>query len=159
MQLPANQLTKRFWRYGPLLFWLLVIFFASTNHFSKDNTTKTIGPFLQWAFSNFSEQTIDFIIILIRKSGHFIGYALLAFLAARALISSTKPWVHLNWFYWSLFIIIIYSITDEYHQSFEITRSASLQDCLIDIAGGLTYLIIYSLIRNKKLKKESIKNG
>lgn len=150
---------KRFWRYGPLLFWFLVIFFASTNYFNKDNTTKTVGPILHWAYSHFSEQTIDIIVILLRKAGHFTVYLLLAFFAVRALISSTKPWLSQNWFCWALLIIVLYSFSDEYHQSFEITRSASIYDCMIDIIGGLTYLIIFFIIRKKKLKKESIKNG
>lgn len=154
----ASQLNKRLWRYGPLLFWFLIIFFASTDQFSKENTSKTITPLLQWVFANFSEQTIDFLNIVIRKSGHFIGYAVLAFFAVRALVSSNKSWLSQNWFFWALLIVIFYSFIDEFHQSFGVSRTASLYDCIIDIAGGLTYLIVFSYLK-KKLKLESAQHG
>jgi VanZ family protein len=39
-------------------------------------------------------------------------------------------------------LVVVYALVDEYHQSFVPTRTASVFDSLIDIAGGLTAIII-----------------
>jgi len=42
----------------------------------------------------------------------------------------------------SLALIVVYALIDEYHQSFVPSRTASIFDSFIDIAGGLTALVI-----------------
>lgn len=84
-----------------------------------------------------------------------MGYAILAHFATRALLSSNKKWLKEYWVFWVFAIVFLCSLADEYHQSFEITRSASIYDSLIDIAGGLSYLILFSLLKKKKKKSES----
>jgi VanZ family protein len=37
---------------------------------------------------------------------------------------------------------VIYALLDEYHQSFVPSRTASIFDSMIDMAGGLTALLI-----------------
>jgi VanZ family protein len=44
-----------------------------------------------------------------------------------------------------LLIIVCYALLDEFHQSFVPSRTASLYDSAIDIAGGLTVLVILKL--------------
>jgi len=39
-------------------------------------------------------------------------------------------------------LIVVYALVDEYHQSFVPSRTASIFDSLIDMAGGLTALLI-----------------
>jgi len=38
--------------------------------------------------------------------------------------------------------VVVYAWIDEYHQSFVPSRTASIFDSLIDMAGGLTALLI-----------------
>jgi len=42
-----------------------------------------------------------------------------------------------------LLLVVIYGLLDEFHQSFVPSRTASIYDSMIDIAGGLTVLLIF----------------
>jgi len=80
--------------------------------------------------------------MITRKAAHFIEYAILGLLAARAFRTSERPAISSRWFLISLPIIVVYALMDEYHQSFVPTRTGSIFDSLIDMAGGLTALIL-----------------
>jgi len=82
--------------------------------------------------------TIHFIT---RKVAHFTEYAILGFLAARAFRTSPRPAISGRWFLISVAVIVVYALIDEYHQSFVPSRTASVFDSFIDMAGGLTALI------------------
>ncbi len=84
--------------------------------------------------------TIHFIT---RKLAHFTEYAILGFLAARAFRTSPR------WFLISAVLIVVYALLDEYHQSFVPSRTASIFDSLIDMAGGISALIFISRKRAK----------
>lgn len=85
-----------------------------------------------------------------RKLAHFTEYAILGFLAARAFLSSPRRAISSRWFLISLTIIVVYALMDEYHQSFVPTRTGSIYDSLIDIAGGLTALLVIRRIRRNR---------
>lgn len=82
---------------------------------------------------------------LTRKAAHFSEYAVLAFLARRAFISSSSSFIERNWFQLGLILVVVYALLDELHQRFEPTRTASIYDSAIDVAGGLTVLLICKL--------------
>lgn len=134
--------TRRVWRYGPLLLWLGFISFASTREFSAANTSQIVGPVLHWLFPGISEAQLAAAHFLTRKAAHFTEYALLAFLARRAFITSTQAFVQRYWFQLGLLLVVIYALLDEFHQSFVPSRTASIYDSAIDIAGGLTVLLL-----------------
>jgi VanZ family protein len=144
---------RRIWRYAPLLAWLGFIFFASTGEFSASNTSRIIGPLLRWLFPGISEEHLVLAHFITRKVAHFLEYAVLALLAARAFSSSSQQLLRRRWFQVSLLLIIVYSLSDEYHQSFVPTRGASIYDSFIDMAGGLTALLLYALWRRKRKMK------
>jgi VanZ family protein len=140
----------RVWRYAPLVLWMCLIFFASTGELSASNTSLIVRPLLLWLFPDISEARIDLAHFLVRKAAHFTEYAILALLAARALSGSFHDALRRRWFYVSLLLIIIYALTDEFHQSFVPSRTASIYDSLVDIAGGLTALVWFARRRRKK---------
>ncbi|HEX7997330.1 MAG TPA: VanZ family protein [Pyrinomonadaceae bacterium] len=143
---------RRLWRYGPLVLWMGFIWFASTGEFSADNTSRIIRPLLLWLFPDISPSKIAHAHFIVRKTAHFTEYALLAFLAARALAVSSRSVLRRNWFLISLLLIVFYALVDEYHQSYVATRTASIYDSLIDMSGGLTALLLYALWRRRKVK-------
>ena len=147
-------LRTRIWRYAPLLFWMAVIFFASTGTFSGDNTSRLLRPFLLWLFPEISEARIAFYHFLSRKLGHFTEYAVLGFLAARAFASSSRRLLHDHWVIASLILVVAYALLDEFHQSFVTSRTASVFDSLIDIAGGLFILICLNYFKRFQTKLE-----
>lgn len=80
--------------------------------------------------------------MITRKLAHFTEYTILGFLAARAFRTSKRPAINSRWFMISLTIVVVYALLDEYHQSFVPTRTGTIYDSLIDIAGGLTALLV-----------------
>ncbi|HYO91340.1 MAG TPA: VanZ family protein [Pyrinomonadaceae bacterium] len=145
---------RRLWRYGPLLLWMAFIWFASTGEFSAANTSRILRPLLVWLFPNISAGEIAHAHFLVRKAAHFIEYAFLAFLAARAFAASSRRVLREGWFFISLSLVVAYALIDEYHQSFVATRTASIYDSLLDMSGGLSALLLYTLWRKRNAKCE-----
>ncbi|HEX6649041.1 MAG TPA: VanZ family protein [Pyrinomonadaceae bacterium] len=129
-------------RYVPLVVWLAFISIASSDSFSAGNTSRIIAPLILWLFPNTTPETLAIVHFITRKLAHFTEYAILGFLAARAFRSSPRSAIHSRWFLISLALIVTYALLDEYHQSFVPSRTASIYDSMIDIAGGLTALLI-----------------
>jgi VanZ family protein len=125
------------------------IFFASTGAFSGANTSRIIRPLLLWLFPDISEEKIALVHFVTRKVAHFLEYAILGLLAARAFSSSSQPTLHRRWFFVSLLLVVLYALSDEYHQNFVQGRGASIYDSFIDMSGGLTALLLYALWRRK----------
>lgn len=140
---------RRVRRYAPLVVWMAFIFFASTGAFAGENTSRIIRPLLLWLFPEISEENIALVHFVTRKVAHFLEYALLALLAARAFSSSSQQPLRRHWFLISLLLVVLYSLSDEYHQSFVQGRGASIYDSFIDMSGGLTALLLYALWRRK----------
>ena len=134
---------RRLWRYGPLVLWLFFISFASTSEFSAANTSQIIRPILLWLFPNLSEARLTAIHFVTRKAGHFSEYAVLGFLARRAFITSSRGFLQRYWFPLGLLLVATYALLDEFHQSFVPSRTPSIYDSAIDVAGGLTVLLIF----------------
>jgi VanZ family protein len=129
-------------RYLPLIAWMVFISFASTGSFSAGNTSRIIGPFVLWLFPDTSQETLLVIHGVTRKLAHFVEYALLGILAARAFRGSPRRDLRERWFLVSLALVVVYALLDEYHQAFVPSRTGTIYDSLIDIAGGLTALLI-----------------
>lgn len=127
----------------------MFISFASTDEFSSINTSRFIGSFLLWLFPDLSESRLAAIHFLTRKAGHFTEYAILAFLARQALVTSSKAFIQRRWFELGLLLIVCYALLDEFHQSFVPSRTASIYDSATDVAGGLTVLLILKLYDNR----------
>jgi len=68
----------------------------------------------------------------VKKGGHIVGYALLAFTYWRALdFKGNKRWI-------AWLLAILYALTDEFHQSFVNGRHSTIWDVLLfDNLGAL----------------------
>jgi VanZ family protein len=149
---PANlpQPRRWLWRYGPLILWATLIFLGSTDLLSASHTGTILTRPLRWLFPHASDATLRTLHFLLRKAGHFSEYAILALLAARAFRTSTSELFRQRWFWISLLLVIAYALSDEFHQSFVPSRTASIYDCMIDSAGGLTALVLVARRRRRK---------
>lgn len=142
------------WRYGPLLLWIAFISFASTGEFSSDNSSRFIRPILLWLFPSISEGYLAGVHFVTRKASHLAEYAILAFLARRAFISSTNAFMRRWWFQLSLALVVLCSLLDEFHQSYDPSRTSSIVDCVIDVIGGLTVLLFFRSYRRRATGRE-----
>jgi VanZ family protein len=136
---------------------MAVIFFASTSEFSAANTAILIRPLLRWFFPHISDERVVLFHFLVRKAGHFTEYAVLGLLAVRAFSASSHTTLRRGWFLAALLLVSVYALSDEYHQSFVPTRTASIYDSFIDMAGGLTGLCLYAPTRRRKRKRVNAK--
>ena len=146
---------KSFLKYWlPVLIWLCVIFVGSTDVLSAEQTSRFVEPFLRWLKPDISSETLAQIHFFARKLGHIFEYALLAIFLWRALRSGANLRVKISilvivvWF-----VCAIFAATDEFHQSFIPSRTASPNDVVIDIFGvviGLTICMAFALRINRK---------
>lgn len=149
---------RHLWRYGPLLLWMAFIWFFSTAGFSSINTSRFLGPLLHWFFPNISEAQLATLHLLIRKAAHLTEYAILAFLARRAFVTSSKAFIKRHWFGLGLLIVACYALLDEFHQSYVPSRTASIYDSAIDVIGGLTVLLIFKFYERRGRTKKRNKS-
>jgi len=152
-ELSAWSWRNRLWRYAPLAGWIGFIFFASTGAMSASNTSRIIGPLFKWLFPGITEAQLLFVHFSVRKSAHFAEYAVLALLAARAFIPSTHGRLRRGWFIAALVLVAVVALLDEYNQSFNAARTGTIWDSLIDIAGGATALVVFSLWRARRHRR------
>jgi len=138
-------------RYGPLIIWAALIFIGSSSLLSASNTSSLLVRLLP----NVGESTLGIIQFVIRKGAHFLEYAILALLAARAFRTSSRELLRTRWVWASFLLVVFYSLSDEFHQSFVATRTGSIYDSLIDTAGGLTALILLAFRTRTKMRQDS----
>lgn len=82
---------------------------------------------------------------------HFVLYFILVILFILALKSWENKFNPNKILLYSLLFSLFYALLDEFHQSFIITRSASLSDLFVDVAGSLTALIVFYKFLKPKL--------
>ncbi len=90
----------------------------------------------------------------LRTIAHFSLFALLGGLMMAAMITSfshKKSLLYL--FVITLIMVLIYALSDEYHQTFVPGRSAQLIDIIVDFLGGFILSSIVGLIFNKNKPK------
>ncbi|HEX9264664.1 MAG TPA: VanZ family protein [Candidatus Binatia bacterium] len=121
----------------PFLVWASLIFAFSTDAFSSDNTAGILEPILRNVFPQLAARDIGRIHSLIRKFGHFSEYFLFARLLMRALRSEIGASRTLRQHALTILMTILYATSDELHQAFVPSRTASALDVLIDSIGGI----------------------
>ena len=153
---------RRFLKYWlPLLIWLGVIFVGSTNLMSAEQTSRFIVPFLLWLKPGMSPHTIWVVLVVMRKCAHVTEYAILALLLWRALRSIPALSMKMSISFGAVLIgSALFAATDEFHQSFVKSRTASVDDVLLDVGGVLLGLLIgASFARRHSKKRRSAAHG
>lgn len=84
------------------------------------------------------------IDVLLKKSGHAIGYAMLGFSYYYALPPRVSRFTRAGL---ALLMVFLFALSDEFHQSFVGGRTSSMRDVAIDMAGAsvaLAGVLLYS---------------
>ena len=156
---PIRRILLKYWL--PPLAWMVLIFSASADSQSYQHSAALFAPLLHWLFPQLSENRIELLHHLFRKTAHLTEYAVLALLLWRAIHHSRRPPVapkrlvspksddgrsEGGW-RWdeaglSLAIVFVYAASDEFHQVFVFSRTALVSDVCIDTAGGATGLLL-----------------
>lgn len=139
--------------YAPIVLWLVVIFFLSSPAGAMTETSRIIGPLLQFFFPDMPYETRQIIHGYVRKIAHFTEYSILAFLAVRAL-SMSAPGFLQKWRYILAIVFVAFIASlDEFNQSYEATRTGAFSDVILDISGGVAMLIFLWLIKQPKTRQ------
>ena len=139
----------------PVIVWMALIFLGSTDILSAEHTSRFLVPFLRWIDPHISWAALTAIQTVIRKLAHVTEYAILATLLWRAMRSGAPGQMKMS----ILFVLVwigcaLLAATDEFHQSFVPSRTASGNDVMIDICGALIGLTICIAVGTRKALKE-----
>ncbi len=152
---PPLSFPERLIRYWiPVGLMLSLMYFFSTDVFSSQHTARMI----EWLMKLFTDeaggQDLKEANFAVRKFAHFFEYAVLATLLFRAFrAESRKPW-KFSWAASTFLIILVWSLVDEFHQTFTKWRGGSLYDAMIDSAGGLFALVMIALYGRWKERRK-----
>lgn len=130
----------------PPFLWMAAIFIFSTDLFSAGNTGGIVAKIVLWFYPTISEHNLHTAHFLVRKAGHFSVYAVLAFLLIRAFRAGSNLRWRRQWAVYSFFMVGIYALLDEYHQTFTTSRTGSIYDSMIDLTGGACMLLVLWLL-------------
>ena len=119
----------------PAVAWAGVISSLSTDIFSSEHTSRFIIPVLRWLFPHWSNDTLELMHGIIRKSAHVTEYFIFSIFLLRAIRGKNREWT-LRWAVWAVVIAAGYAALDEFHQSCVPSRTASPWDALIDTVGA-----------------------
>ncbi len=142
----------------PVIFWMGIIFCMSTDAFSSDNTSRIIGPMLYLLFPGMSPDDVALLHGLIRKAGHVGEYFVLGILLFRAFRGASLQLWQLRWTIAALIIVVFYALSDEFHQSFVATRTASFFDAGIDSIGGILAQLVIVLWYHRCGNRRAVKS-
>ena len=139
----------------PAILWMALIFVGSTDLLSAEHTSRFLVPLLRWLDPQISWTALNEIQMAIRKLGHVTEYAILAALLWRAVRGVAGWQTKMS----ILFAVVgfgcaIFAVSDEFHQSFVSSRTASGNDVLIDISGSLIGLAICIVVAGRKVVRE-----
>lgn len=131
------------WR--PLaVLWAANIFTLSTSGFRSSRTRHALARL--FALLNISVPPDFFYAanLALRKSAHLLEYAIFSGLLYLSFRDPSQPRWQQSRAAWALVVAVTFSLTDEFHQTLVVGRSASLMDCFIDSTGALLALwVIY----------------
>jgi len=128
-------------RWIPVALWAACIWWFSGEAFSAKSTHNYIDPAIRFLFGDLSPAAIRLAHAAIRKTAHFLEYAILAMLLYRAVAlpgARTRPSVLAK----TVLYCALYASADELHQTFERTRTGSALDVALDATGATTGTLI-----------------
>jgi VanZ family protein len=121
----------------PVILGMLFIYWMSTEAFSSKSALRIIEPIIRFFAPSISRKEIIMINGVIRKAAHVIEYLVLGILLFRAFRAGSHERRWWRWAISSLAVVMLYAITDEFHQLHVTVRTASLVDVGYDTLGGL----------------------
>lgn len=138
----------------PVVIGVGVIALESTVLFGSQETSGPFRMLYQALFGPVSDADWDAIHFYIRKSGHFLGYGLLALAWLRAWWITLPKSVFLTDALLALLGTAMTASADELHQRFLPGRTGTPWDILLDCSGAIVLqLIVYLCMRILKPKQ------
>jgi len=132
---------------------MTAIFILSTGLFGESQTGGILEPVIRFLFPSASDAAVELIHHLIRKAAHFTEYAVLATLWFRALTRGSG--VPFRRAILTAFIIsAVYAASDEFHQYFVPSRTASVYDAMLDASGAAAACLFLHVMYNSSRREK-----
>jgi VanZ family protein len=114
--------------------WMVLIFSLSGESFAASRTLMVLQYFNHLFHLSLTQETLLLFNTVIRKTAHFGNYFVLGLLVNRAMAGGL---FRFTWrrACWTMLVGLLYALSDEYHQSFTLSRTASLYDSGLDFTG------------------------
>lgn len=122
---------------------MALLFTASTDLGAPRRTSRILVPVLRWLVPDISLNALERAQFAVRKTGHALGYAVLAMLILRAKRQgSTNGTKDLRREVGFAFVLtVLYAASDEWHQTFTATRQGTVADVGLDAFGAAVGLV------------------
>jgi VanZ family protein len=124
--------------------WIGLISIESSDAFSAQNTGSILYALLTHLFGKINLHEFEVFHFYLRKTGHVVGYGMLALLLLRGwriMIGPVRAGLNrmllLSWA-GTAFVASM----DEWHQSFIPSRTGTVHDVILDSIAGLAFLLI-----------------
>ena len=140
------------------ILWIGVICIESTDLMSSSNTGSFIYSLLVPIFGRIDPVKFGEFHALLRKVGHFVGYAILSFLlfrAWRATLRRSSRWAFV-WAVVSFVMTALVASLDEWHQMFIPSRTGTYNDILLDSFAALCVQVaLFLFLRTRHARARS----
>ncbi|MGO9515593.1 MAG: VanZ family protein [Candidatus Korobacteraceae bacterium] len=168
-----RNLFKNWW---PSLIWLGVIRLESSDAASSTNTYGFLWTMASFLHLPLSSHLVNEMNAVLRKTGHFMGYGILAVLVFFALRNTNRDRIaallrrrrwgtclhdlwRMEWALLGVGVALITASFDEIHQSFIPSRSGRWQDVMLDTVGAVVLQIVvyfFSLAALNRRRKRQL---
>jgi len=128
--------------------WLCVIALESSELGSFHNTSRILYPLFHFLFG-VDRVRFEPWLFFLRKCGHVFGYALLSILFFRAWrltipVLGNPRW-SLQWARIAVLLTALVASLDEWHQTFNPSRTGAIRDVVLDSAAALAAQVLVFL--------------
>ena len=124
------------------LAWAGNISFLSTGSYGGSVTGWLLKELLSWAHIRLPGPTFEIVHFLVRKLAHCTEYGMFGlFLYHSFTFRQPERW-NTRSAVSAVIVAGLFSLIDEYHQSFVPGRTASIKDCGIDTFGALLGMVL-----------------
>lgn len=146
----------------PSVVWLAVIVAESTNFGSSEHTNRILYPIFHYLFA-IGPQRFAVLHVILRKCGHFVGYATLSILLFRSW-RGTFPRLSTRWCsQWAVLAFVCSALVaalDEFHQTFLPSRTGMFRDVILDSSAALiAQFLLFMILRKRNTRIEGVAIG
>lgn len=134
--------------WGLWLAWCGLIYLITADPvFTGESTSEAIQQVAPAPVAS-RPQVVDVLNVVMRKSGHFLGFAVLGALSWMALREWPQP---RRLALWAWGLAALYAASDEWHQSMVPGRTSAVRDVLLDSVGAAAgILLLRRMLRPKR---------
>jgi VanZ family protein len=151
-----------------VLVWLGVIRLESTDLASAKNTSGVLYAVIRVISPHVEPSFVSQLDMVLRKTGHFLGYGILSALVFLALRNTNRdrlssvlrrPWGiylrdlwRMEWAFLGIMVTLVTATYDEIHQTFLPSRTGRWQDVVLDTCGAAVVQVVIYLLSTHALK-------